>query len=80
MERFSLGLFSSTPAYFREFKENLLAGIEYYRVLAEQLAGEVRKRFLEELDALREAIEPHLACESGPNVSLDALLRSTESL
>ncbi|MFH1923466.1 MAG: hypothetical protein ABIP48_26700 [Planctomycetota bacterium] len=80
LERFSLGLLSSTPAYFREFKENLLAGIEYYRGLAEQLAGDARNRFLEELDALCEAIEPHLACDSGANVSLDALLRSAESL
>lgn len=57
VERFSLGLLSNTPAYFQEFKENLLAGIEYYRKLAEQLAGEVKERFLRDLEILRQTIE-----------------------
>ena len=61
MERFSLGLLSSAPTYLREFKENLLCGIEYYRHLTEQLAGEVQALFLNELDALRKTIESGLA-------------------
>ena len=60
MERFSLGLLSSAPAYFQEFKENLLRGIEYYRHLAGQLAGEAQALFLDELDALRKVIESDL--------------------
>ena len=61
MERFSVGLLSTTPAYFREFKENLLHGIEYYRNLTGQLAGEVQALFRDELDALRKLIESDLA-------------------
>jgi hypothetical protein len=61
MERFSIGLLSTTPAYFREFKENLLGGIEYYRHLTEQLASDVRDLFLDELDTLRKVIESDLA-------------------
>ena len=69
MERFSLGLLSSTPTYFREFKENLLQGIEYYRHLTEQLAGEVKDLFLDDLDALRKVVESSLAssAKSGQN-------------
>ena len=66
VERLSLGLFSCTPAYFREFKENLLRGIEYYRDLAEHLAGEVRDLFLEELEALQKVIESDLPSTATP--------------
>jgi len=52
-EEFSLGLLTKTPKYFREFKENLINGIEYYRRLAEQLVEEQRERFLQDLKALR---------------------------
>ena len=62
MERLSLGLFSCTPAYFQEFKENLLHGIEYYGHLTEELAAEVRDLFQEELEALRKTIESDLPC------------------
>ncbi len=66
MERFSLGLSSTTDAYFRDFKENLLSGMEYYRHLAEQLAGEVQALFLNELDALRKVVESDLKCGTEP--------------
>ena len=61
MERLSLGLLSSTPAYFREFKENLLCGIEYYQHLAEQLTSDARALFRDELDALRKVLESNVA-------------------
>ncbi len=54
----SLGLLDSTPAYFSEFKENLLNGIDYYRQLAERFVEEKRNRFLDDLQQLKEAIEP----------------------
>jgi hypothetical protein len=45
------------PKYFREFNENLLSGIEYYRSCAEHFIKEKRSRFLEDLQSLREALE-----------------------
>jgi len=54
----SLGLLDGTPAYFREFKENLLAGVEYYRRLAGEIVEEKRERFLDDLRRLCEALEP----------------------
>jgi hypothetical protein len=56
----SLGLLESTPAYFREFKENLLLGIDYYRRIAERFVEETRNRFLDDLQHLRETLEPML--------------------
>ena len=41
------------PGYFREFVENLLSGVDYYRRLAGRLAGASQARFLDQLDALR---------------------------
>ncbi|MFQ5489885.1 MAG: hypothetical protein ACE5GE_04105 [Phycisphaerae bacterium] len=61
----SVGLLDSTPAYFREFKENLLEGIEYYRGLAERFVEEKRNRFLDDLQQLREALEPMLLVSAG---------------
>jgi hypothetical protein len=57
-EEYSLGLSEKTPKYFAEFKENLLAGADYYKELAEHFVDEKKKQFLEELEALRQAIEP----------------------
>ncbi len=56
-EKYSLELSTRAPKYFREFKENLLIGIEYYRSRAEQLIEEKRNRFLDDLRQLRESIE-----------------------
>jgi hypothetical protein len=56
-EKYSLDLSSCAPKYFREFKENLLCGIEYYRSRAEHFIDEKRHRFLDDLRALREALE-----------------------
>ena len=51
------GLLSRPANYFDEFKQNLLAGIEYYQSLAQHLDAQARQRFLEELETLRETIE-----------------------
>ena len=56
-EKYSLDLSSRAPKYFREFKENLLCGIEYYRSRAEHFVDEKRNRFLDDLGSLREALE-----------------------
>lgn len=56
-EKYSLDLSTRAPKYFREFKENLLSGIEYYRSRAEHFIDEKRHRFLDDLRSLREALE-----------------------
>ncbi len=57
IEKFKLNLTNNPPKYFREFKENLIEGIEYYRDLAKQFVEDKQKRFLEDLGTQREAIE-----------------------
>ena len=56
-EKYSLDLSSRAPKYFREFKENLLSGIEYYRSRAEHFIDEKRNHFLDDLRSLRENLE-----------------------
>lgn len=53
----SSGLLSRSAKYFDEFKENLLSGIAYYRDLASQFAEPQQKRFLDDIESLREKIE-----------------------
>ncbi|MFC1524080.1 hypothetical protein ACFL6N_04740 [Thermodesulfobacteriota bacterium] len=57
LEKFSLGLLSSTPKYLQETKENLLKGIEYYQNHAAQLVSDKCDRFLTELIKIRETVE-----------------------
>ncbi len=57
LEKYSLDLSSRAPKYFREFKENLLSGIDYYRTRAEHFIDEKRNGFLDDLRSLREVIE-----------------------
>ena len=57
LEKYSLDISSRAPKYFREFKENLLSGIEYYRSRAEHVLDEKRNRFLDDLRSLHEALE-----------------------
>ena len=55
VEKFSQGLSTWTQKYFREFKENLHSGIEYYRGFAQRCL-EVQKhrmRILCDLNALQ---------------------------
>lgn len=56
-EEFSLELLAKTPKYFREFKDSLINGIEYYRRLAEQMVEEQRERFLLDLKELRKEFD-----------------------
>ncbi len=56
-EKYSLELSTRAPKYFREFKENLLSGIEYYRSWAEHFIDEKRNCFLDDLQSLRETLE-----------------------
>jgi hypothetical protein len=51
-----LGLSANTPEYFREFRENLVRGIEHYRRVLARLPEESRKQFAEELEKLHEAL------------------------
>ncbi len=73
IEKVSLDLSTRTPKYFREFKENLLSGIEYYRGLADKFVEEKQKRFLDDLRELSEAVErisPVPAVEVCPEIGL----------
>jgi hypothetical protein len=57
IKRFSIGLSRRPQGYFATFKENLLAGVDYYRGLAKQFIDDQRGRFLEELESLQAEIE-----------------------
>jgi hypothetical protein len=46
------GLSNNKPKYLHEFRENLLAGIEYYRGFTEALPSESRSSFLADLEKL----------------------------
>lgn len=56
LKTFRLGLSSNTAGYFRELKENLLAGIEHYRRFAEQFIAAGKTKFLAELQSLQEQL------------------------
>ena len=56
IRKHGLGLAAITPAYLREFKENLCAGIEHYRLLAQQFAAPLRAAFLETLASQQQAV------------------------
>jgi len=53
------------PEDLREFRDNLLNGIEYYRRLTERFIEEERKRFLDDLARLRHTVERLLPLTSG---------------
>ncbi len=57
VEKFSLELSARMPKYLREFKENLLSGIDNYRRLAEEFISEKRTRFLGDLAKLQSELE-----------------------
>jgi hypothetical protein len=56
LKKFRLGLSPNTANYIREFKENLLAGIDYYRSFADQLPPQARDKFVNDLDTLSQTI------------------------
>ena len=64
-EKFSLECL--TTKYFREFKDNLLDGIEYYKNLAEQLVEEQRERFLRDLKDLHKEFDLIFSAGEGIN-------------
>jgi len=57
VEEYSLELSTRTPKYFREFKVNIMEGIEYYRTLMEDFIEGQQERFLAELDTLSMELE-----------------------
>ena len=57
IENLSLGLTIRTAKYFADFKENLLAGIKYYRSLARQFVGDRQERFVSDLEALHNELK-----------------------
>jgi len=57
MEKFSLNLSTRKEKYFREFKQNLLEGIEYYRSQFSKNIDVSQNGFLEELKSHFEAVE-----------------------
>ncbi len=57
LEKYRLELSHRTPKYFGEAKTNLLAGIEYYRNLANEFVEETRHKFLDELKVLHDKLE-----------------------
>ena len=79
-EKYSLDLSTRAPKYFREFKENLLSGIEYYRSRAEQLIQEKRKRFLDDLRSLRETLERMTFAKAMPDQHQDLEMQATPHL
>jgi hypothetical protein len=66
LKRFSIGVSRRPQSYFATFKENLLAGVDYYRGLAKQFIDDQRGRFLEELESLQAEIERVLVPVAAP--------------
>lgn len=58
LERIKSDIIPGTTRCLKEFKENLLAGIDYYQELAEEFVKEKRVDFLDDLKRLKERIEP----------------------
>jgi len=75
-EKYSLELSTRAPKYFREFKENLFSGIEYYRSRAEQVIEDKRHRFLEDLRSLGETLERMTLVKPSSEECCDTLARS----
>ena len=57
LDLFALQLSDSTPQYFQEFKDNLLAGVRYYVELARKGVDGLTETFAADLDRLRREIE-----------------------
>jgi hypothetical protein len=53
VEKHQQGASTNTPKYFHEYKENLFAGIEHLRLLAEQFAPEEKATYLAILNGHR---------------------------
>lgn len=57
IKKYSLGISSKRPKYFKVFKENLLKGIEYYFQYASDLFENSQECFLSDLEKLQNEIE-----------------------
>jgi len=57
LNRFRLGRSAKALEYFRDFRDNLLSGIQHYAQLAEQLVDGPAERFRAEFEGLRNEIE-----------------------
>jgi len=57
VEQYKLELSNRTPKYFREFKQNIKEGIQYYTTLIEDFIDEQREQFLTELDTLSRELD-----------------------
>jgi len=57
IEMASLSLSTLKLKYFRQFKENLLNGANYYQHFAKKLQKRERSRFLNDLEVLYEAVK-----------------------
>jgi hypothetical protein len=66
IKSFSLELSRRPTSYFSTFKENLLAGIDYYHDLARRFFEEHRERFLSDLKVLQEEIESVILPSDAP--------------
>ena len=64
IDRCSLGPSDRAMEDLREFRDNLLRGIEYYRRLTDGFIEEGRKRFLDDLAKLRHTVELRLPLTS----------------
>ncbi|MHB1034206.1 MAG: hypothetical protein ACYC35_10980 [Pirellulales bacterium] len=58
-----VGIVSHPATYFREFVENLLAGVDHYRRLANRLAEAGKGGFLDQLEALQREVRSLLPGE-----------------
>jgi hypothetical protein len=56
LQKFQLGLSTNNINYYIEFKDNLLAGIDYYRSFAEQIPAHERAGFLSGLENSRQQL------------------------
>ncbi len=66
VEKHFIGLSNQTPAYFKEFKETLRSGIDYYHQLVEKLDGIDQPAFIEKLKDLAEELEWMTVGEPAP--------------
>ena len=56
LKKHRLGIGSYTLDYFREFRDNLLDGIDHYRRFADRIDAKARAAFLDELERSRESL------------------------
>jgi len=73
LDHLATGVAMRTSQYYAEFKDNLLAGIEYYRNLAGKFSKEQGEQFLLELNRLADELKAMLQCTADGEESLTSL-------